>query len=94
MLEVRLPGLMMVVVKLSVPTNKYSIATFKSGKIYNCDLSAAANIAARYWAYKLKLTCRKDGQLPRGKNPSGKSRMPITLSNLWDREADYVRPAS
>ncbi|MGL5078115.1 MAG: IS200/IS605 family accessory protein TnpB-related protein [Waterburya sp.] len=73
--------------ELKRSNKKYSVATFKSGKIYNCDLSAAANIAARYWAEKLKLTRRKDGQLPRGKNPLGKSRMPITLSVLWDREA-------
>ena len=76
--------------KLKRSNKKYSIATFKTGKIYNCDLSAASNISARYWAYKLKLTRRKDGQLPRGKNPSGKSRMPITLSALWDREAAIV----
>ena len=73
---------------------KYSVARFQNGKIYNCDLSAAANIAARYWAYKLKLTRRKDGQLPKGKRPVGKSRIPITLSDLWDREAAYVREAS
>ena len=80
--------------KLKRSSKKYSVATFKTGKIYNCDLSAAANISARYWAYKLKLTRRKDGQLPRGKNPSGKSRMPITLSALWDREAAIVLPCN
>ncbi len=80
--------------KLKRSNKKYSVATFQTGKIYNCDLSAAANIAARYWAYKLKLTCRKDGQLPKGRRPVGKSRMPITLSDLWDREAAYVREAS
>ena len=52
--------------KVKRSNKKYSVATFATGKIYNCDLSAAANVAARYWAYKLKLTCRKDGQLPRG----------------------------
>ena len=76
--------------KLKRSKTKYSIATFQNGKIYNCDLSAAANIAARYWAYKLKLTRRKDGQLPKGKRPVGKSRIPITLSDLWDREAAIV----
>lgn len=76
--------------KLKRSNKKYSISTFQTGKIYNCDLSAAANIAARYWAYKLKLTRRKDGQLPKGKRPVGKSRMPITLSDLWDREAAIV----
>ncbi len=80
--------------QLKRSNKKYSIATFQNGKIYNCDLSAAANIAARYWAYKLKLTCRKDGRLFKDKNSLDKSRMPITLSNLWDREAAYVREAS
>ena len=76
--------------KLKRSNKKYSIATFQTGKIYNCDLSAASNIAARYWAYKLKLTRRKDGQLPKGERPVGKSRIPITLSDLWDREAAIV----
>ncbi|MGK7892108.1 MAG: IS200/IS605 family accessory protein TnpB-related protein [Xenococcus sp. (in: cyanobacteria)] len=76
--------------KLKRSNQKYSIATFSTGKIYNCDLSAAANIAARYWGYKLKLTRRKDGRLPQGKKPWSKSRMPITLSALWDREAAIV----
>ena len=64
--------------KLKRSNKKYSIAVFQNEKIYNCDLSAAANIAARYWAYRLKLTRRKDGQLPKGKRPVGKSRIPIT----------------
>ncbi len=80
--------------KLKRSSKKYSVAQFPNGKIYNCDLSAAANIAARYWAYKLKLTRRKDGRLSRDKNSLDKSRMPITLSDLWDREAAYVRFAS
>ena len=76
--------------KLKRSNKKYSIATFQTGKIYNCDLSAASNIAARYWAYKLKLTRRKDGRLSRDKNSVDKSRIPITLSDLWDREAAIV----
>ncbi len=80
--------------KLKRSNKKYSVARFQNGKIYNCDLSAAANIAARYWAYTLKLTRRKDGRLSRDKNSLDKSRMPITLSDLWDREAAYVRFAS
>lgn len=39
-----------------------------TGKQYNCDLNASYNIAARYWAWKLKLTRRKDGQLPEDKS--------------------------
>ncbi|MEM7593824.1 MAG: transposase [Cyanobacteria bacterium P01_A01_bin.83] len=76
--------------KLKRSNKKYSIAVFQNKKVYNCDLSASSNIAARYWAYKLKLTRRKDGQLPKGKRPVGKSRIPITLSDLWDREAAIV----
>lgn len=52
--------------------SNYSNATFKNGKRYNCDLSASYNIAARYWAYKLKLTRRKDGRLLDGKGSSNK----------------------
>lgn len=70
---------------------QYEIATFSTGKIYNCDLNASYNIGARYWAWKLRLTHRKDGQLPEDKSSPGKPRMPVTLSTLWsakDRESD------
>jgi IS605 OrfB family transposase len=30
----------------------YALATFQTGKQYNCDLNGSCNIAARYWAYK------------------------------------------
>ncbi|EPL60795.1 hypothetical protein ACEPU1_28235 [Pseudomonas aeruginosa] len=59
-----------------------------TGKQYNCDLNASYNIAARYWAWKLKLTRRKDGQLPEDKSSPGKPRMPVTLSTLWQREQE------
>ena len=62
------------------------LATFASGKRYNCDLNASYNIAARYWAWKLKLTRRKDGQLPEDRSSLGKPGMPVTLSTLWLRE--------
>lgn len=61
----------------------YSLASFQSGKQYNCDLSASYNIAARYWAWKLKLTRRNDGQLSSGRSSRDKRRMPVTLSHLW-----------
>ena len=67
---------------------QYDLATFKTGKQYNCDLNASYNIGARYWAMKLQLTCRNDGQLLSGKSPDGKPRMPVTLSTLWRREGD------
>jgi len=56
----------------------YSICRFQNGKIYNCDLNASYNIAAKY----LLRGCEPD-QLPPGQRPGGKSRMPITLSVLW-----------
>ncbi len=69
--------------KVSRDKDQYELATFKTGKIYNADLSASYNIGARYWAWKLKLTHRKDGQLPDDKNSPRKPRIPVTLSTLW-----------
>ncbi len=69
--------------QVSRDKSNYSNATFKTGKRYNCDLSASYNIAARYWADKLKLTRRKDGRLSDGRSSSDKQRMPVTLSLLW-----------
>ena len=80
--------------KIKRNKSNYSLATFASGKQYNADLSASYNIAARYLAYKLKLTRRNDGQLSDGKSSSDKQRMPATLSLLWDRDAPHVRAAS
>jgi putative transposase len=80
--------------KLKRSKRNYALATFQTGKQYNCDLSAAQNIGARFWAWKLKLTRRKDGRLLSGKSSGSKSRMPITLSHLWDWEAAHVRVAS
>lgn len=80
--------------RLKRSQKNYALATFQTGKRYNCDLSGSYNIAARYWAYKLKLAYRNGRQLPSSKSPGGKSRMPITLSALWDREAAHVREAS
>lgn len=67
---------------------QYELATFVSGKRYNADLNASYNIGARYWAWKHKLTRRKDGQLPVGRSTLGKPRMPVTLSTLWQREPE------
>lgn len=74
--------------KLKRDVKHYELATFSTGKQYNCDLNASYNIAARYWAWKLKLTRRKDGQLPEDKSSPGKPRMPVTLSTLWQREQE------
>ena len=80
--------------KLKRSKSQYELATFANGKQYNCDLSASYNIGARYWAWKLKLTRRKDGRLSSGKSPRDKQRMPVTLSLLWDRESAYECLAS
>ncbi|HSH84797.1 MAG TPA: transposase, partial [Guyparkeria sp.] len=64
------------------------LATFQNGKQYNADLNASYNIGARYWAWKHKLTRRKDGQLSVGKSSPDKPRMPVTLSTLWRREPE------
>ena len=76
--------------KVKRSKSNYSKATFRSGKQYNADLSASYNIAARYIAYKLKLTRRNDGQLSGGKSSPDKQRMPATLSLLWDGDAPHV----
>ena len=74
--------------KLKRDPKQYELATFTTGKRYNCDLNASYNIAARYWAWKLQLTRRKDGQLPEDRSSPGKLRIPVTLSTLWQRESE------
>lgn len=68
----------------------YALATFQNGKRYNADLSASYNIAARYWTYKLKLAYRNGRQLLSSESSGSKSRMPITLSHLWDLDATLL----
>lgn len=68
----------------------YALATFQNGKRYNADLNGSSNIAARYWAYKLKLAYRNGRQLLSSKSSGSKSRMPITLSHLWDLDATQL----
>lgn len=75
--------------KVQRSKRQYELAMFPNGKQFNADLSASYNIAARYLAYKIKLTRRKDGQVSRGKSSCGTPRMPVTLSLLWDWEAAY-----
>jgi len=69
--------------KLSRSATQYELATFSTGKRYNCDLSASYNIGARYWARKLKLIHRKDGQVLSGRRSDNTPRIPVTLSTLW-----------
>lgn len=74
--------------KLTRDPKQYELATFTTGKRYHCDLNASYNIAARYWAWKHRLTRRKDGQLPEDGSSPGKPRIPVTLSTLWPRERE------
>lgn len=67
---------------------QYEMATFSTGKQYNCDLNASYNIGARYWAMKLKLTDRKGQQSAQGKSSCAEPRIPVTLSTLWRRDLD------
>lgn len=69
-------------------TANYALATFSNGKRYNCDLSASYNIAARYWAFKLKLAYSNGRQSFPGKSSGNEPRMPVCLSTLWRREPD------
>ncbi len=80
--------------KVQRSKRQYELAKFANGKQYSCDLSASYNIAARYLAYKLKLTRRKDGQVAKGRSSCATPRMPVTLSLLWDWETAYERTAS
>jgi putative transposase len=56
---------------------------FVKGQVSSFDLSASYNIAARYLAYQLKLTRRKDGQVAKDRSSCSTPRMPVTLSLLW-----------
>ncbi|WP_254658036.1 hypothetical protein [Pleurocapsa sp. PCC 7327] len=74
--------------------DNYTLATFQSGKRYHADLNSSQNITARHWAHLLKLAYRNGRQLSSSQSSGSKSRMPITLSHLWEGEAAHVRPAS
>lgn len=56
----------------------YSVCRFKNGKVYNCDLNATYNIAAKFF-----LRDREADQLESGQSPGAKPRIPVTLSLLW-----------
>ncbi len=73
--------------KLKRDPKQYELATFSTGKKYNCDLNASYNIAARYWAMVLKLTHRKDEQAAKGKSSCAAPRIPVTLSTLWGTQS-------
>ncbi len=60
----------------------YSVCRFRNGKVYNCDLNATYNIAAKYF-----LRSRETDQLAAGQSPIAKPRIPVTLSLLWAANA-------
>jgi IS605 OrfB family transposase len=60
----------------------YSVCRFKNGKVYNCDLNATYNIAAKFF-----LIGREADQLAPGQSPGAKPRIPATLSLLWTAPA-------
>jgi len=60
----------------------YSVCRFKNGKIYNADLNATYNIAAKYF-----LRGREANQSLSGKSPDKEQREPETLSALWSAPA-------
>lgn len=59
----------------------YALATFSSGKQYNCDLNGSYNIAARGW---LKLDSRKDYEKRPSKNSGRLPRSWACLCDLWN----------
>ena len=60
-----------------------SICTFITGKVYNCDLNASYNIAARYFIKQLqKSTSAKKWLEAVAKVPSASSRITCTLDTL------------
>lgn len=65
--------------------NNYSLALFKSGKQYNCDLSASYNIGARYW-YCLITGDKSFSRVFVSKSSNDTLRTPVTLETLRNLE--------
>lgn len=68
--------------KVKRSRSNYSIATFTNGKIYNCDLSASYNIAARYW-YSEIVGDKFFTRVYQANAPDTTPRIPVTLASLW-----------
>jgi len=64
--------------------SNYALATFSSGKHYNCDLNGSYNIAARGW---LKLDSRKDYEKRPSKSSGRLPRSWACLCALWPSSA-------
>ena len=61
--------------------NNYSLCRFTTGKVYNADLSASYNIAARYW-YSVIIGDKYFSRVYEGKSSHGTLRTPVTLGTL------------
>ena len=71
--------------------NNYSMCTFTSGKLYNCDLSASYNIGARYFIREiLKSLPEKERLAVLAKVPELATRSRCTLSSLINLTAELV----
>ena len=63
--------------------DNHSLCTFKTGKRYNCDLSASYNIGARYFIRELlKPLSEKEASLIQAKVPECGRRTSCTLDTL------------
>ena len=61
----------------------YSLCKFKNGKIYNCDLNASYNIAARYYIREILKSCSVTDRLDiEAKVPHCSKRSTCTLADL------------
>ena len=74
--------------------DNYSLCTFSSGKRYNCDLSAAKNIGARYFIRViLKSLKKKQQKQAEAKVPGLAKRTDCVLSTLLSLHAVVTAPA-
>jgi len=63
--------------------DNYSLAKFPNDKLYNSDLSASYNIAAKFLVSKFKLVGGNSHEAFVGRSSRYVPRMPVTLSTLW-----------
>lgn len=73
----------------------YSVCQFQSGKIYNCDLSAAYNIGARYFIREILKSLPEKVRLGlEAKVPHASKRSTCTLSTLISLNAELASLAA
>ncbi|MBQ9328526.1 MAG: transposase, partial [Solobacterium sp.] len=62
----------------------YSVCQFQNGKMYNCDLNASYNIAARYFVREILKSLSETARLATlAKVPECAKRTTCTLSSLF-----------